>query len=281
MITQKDYSTAVDSLSGALGQGLGAQKADYLERLKSYLQNQSQAQALERNISTIKQMRDSGLIDKESPVSVEASGSVSIPRNPLMQYLMRGQMDTKHGVDKNMKTAISQYEKGASPLDNQLAAVQEGLELTSDPKNIGSLGQARTLTLKALGMNRFNEDEAKQVLPATALSSVKSLMIGGGADTSPLQGNQINSVQTLFKTLGQTLKQRHEQLKQQSIASLKASPYYDPSQDERVQSQFQARDQRFNQVLSPSPGANAMTGQPFGNLPPGLSEQDFYKQMGL
>jgi hypothetical protein len=122
-----------------------------------------------------------------------------------------------------------QYMAGLQKIQPGADAAAEGLEAINDPKNSGSLGQARTLMLKSMGMNRYNEQEAKAVLPSALQGVVSGLFNSVGDDQNPLNGSQKAAIGQFFQHQLDTSKNNHEMLKANVMNGYNMSQYADPA----------------------------------------------------
>src|SRR6266850_1901464 len=114
------------------------------ERLKNYLTEGSQKLSIQR----LQEMMKSAPEGSGATVTPEGA-SYSRGFNP---YQMQ-QRQTQGDAQARMK-ANQVYNSGLPKIQQVAQAASEGLDFANDPQNIGSLGQARTLMLKAMGMNR-------------------------------------------------------------------------------------------------------------------------------
>ncbi len=153
------------------------------------------------------------------------AGDLSIGADPYA-HVQQGQIK---GEAQAIAAANKQYNSGLPKIQQVIQAAGEGLDATNDPTNPGSLGQARTLMLKAMGMNRYNEQEAKAVLPPTLMGSVSALFNQAGGDQTPLNEVQRKNINQFFQTqLGQAA-QQHQALKSNAMNAAMSSPYANPN----------------------------------------------------
>lgn len=132
------------------------------------------------------------------------------------------------GTSSAIEKANGYYMKGLPKIQEMSKAAQMGLESVNDPKQVGSLGQARTMLLKTFGMNRYNENEANAVLPPAVRGTFAKLFNSAGDDMNPLNESQRAAVNSIFSSTLEHAKTQHEMLKQNALNSYKTSPYYEP-----------------------------------------------------
>jgi hypothetical protein len=182
----------------------------------------------------------------------------------MSKYLMAQQ---KQGINAT-KGAIDYYNKGASKLQDKAASAEEGLAATNDPNNIGSLGQARSLAIRALGMNRYNEAEAQAVLPPTLYSSISKVFNSAGDENSPMNSAQQQAMNTLFKHSLNSVQQQHDMLRSNAVSEYELHPAADPTKAQQLQqslgSQFDSHLKQVAQKYSQSaaPATPQSAGQP-------------------
>jgi hypothetical protein len=159
-----------------------------------------------------------------------AANSRATQKDAYLEALFKRKEEDKSkvGEEHAIGKAHQVYKEGLVPIQKMLSASAEGLQAISDPKQVGSLGQARTLALKAFGMNRYNQDEAKAVIPAHLQSMVAELFNKGGGDESPLDDSTRRSTASLFRNNIQAAKEQHDILKKNALANYGASLYSNP-----------------------------------------------------
>lgn len=150
-----------------------------------------------------------------------SAGTIHAGADPYAHMAMKNQQ----GDAMARQQANKAYMAGLPKLQQQAQAASEGLDFSNDPSNPGSLGQARTLMLKAMGMNRYNEQEAKAVLPPALQGHVAMLFNAVGGDMSPLNEAQRTAVNTFFKGSLDHASTQHQMLKQNAMQAYTSSPY--------------------------------------------------------
>jgi hypothetical protein len=167
----------------------------------------------------------------------------TVNNNAYMHQAMGNQKAENGAYSDANKT----YEKGLPDIQHKITAASQGLDAINDPRQIGSKGQARTLMLKAMGMNRYNDNEASAVLPASVYSQVKTLFNnatqwnGAGDlndDKNPLDPAQKQAISHFFGSVINTAKDQHDLLKQQAMQRYSGSRYADPSRAQMLQQQL-------------------------------------------
>ncbi len=192
------------------------------------LEAENTGKKIQASIGGLQQMSEQGLVPEGGSASVEGTSVGADPYAKLMGKQMQG---GAHAIEAAQKT----YNSGLQKIMPAAQAASEGMQLMSDPKNTGSLGQARTLMLKAMGMNRYNEQEAKAVLPPSLQGTVSQIFNSAGGDETPLNDSQKRSVATFFKGQLDQAKQAHETLKANSLNMYQQSPYFDAARGSQLQ----------------------------------------------
>ncbi len=163
---------------------------------------------------------------------VDISQKEESPLKYLMQSQQRGGKALSHAYDTYMKAFPDVQKRGQ--------AVSEGLEAINDPQQIGSIGQAKTLMIKNLGMNRYNQQEGNALVPNTAASVIHQIFNTVGAETNPLSDTQRQALNSVFQNSLQLTKKQHEMAKKNALGSYMNSGAYDPAQGEQFKSQVGA-----------------------------------------
>lgn len=221
-ITRQDLPYIIPGMQRQVSEADAASHAETMAKLQSYLRGQEAQSEAQRDISATEQLQD------RAPDSASvAYGKAHIGSDPYAKM----QMQQTKGVQGAVQQVNQTYNRGLDPLQKKISAAQEGLTAINDPQNPGSLGQARTLMLRSMGMNRYNEQEAKAVLPPTFYSAVNDMFTKGGGDTNPLNPTERSMVNQFFMNSLDRANQDHEQLKQNAINTYRVSPFYNPQQE--------------------------------------------------
>lgn len=168
-----------------------------------------------------------------------------------------GESKLKKDNDKNQSNALkdvyNKYDTGSKALEDKLDA-GTGLLGALKQNDQTSLGQIRSFTLKAMGLNRFNEAEGQAVSPssyrnmvATALSKAGLPVEGEGA----LNDQQRAAATKFANTLLDEAQDRHNAIKSQALAGYQTSPYFDENKYKEVSSTLGSPlDSRINKLKS-------------------------------
>lgn len=230
-LTREDFQNAMQTGGALARQNVQGQQEEKLAKLRSYLSGQEAQTKADVDIGSLKRLQ------QEAPDGASVKvGEASVGVDPYAKMMM---MQQQSGA-KAVKGALDYYNKNAVKLHDRVTAAEEGLSVTNDPNNIGSTGQARTLMIKAMGMNRYNEAEAQAVLPPTMYSQFSGFLNKAGDETNPLNDAQRQSINAFFKhTLNQT-QQQHEILKSNAISDYQMTPGADPQRAGMLQQQLGA-----------------------------------------
>ncbi len=241
------------------------QNEQALAKLKSYLApQQAGAEQAAKNKENLATLQSPQFQDQLNNGGSAAAGDLHVGADPYAHV----QQNQLKGEAQAIAAANKQYASGLPKIQQVVQAAGEGLEATNDPTNPGSLGQARTLMLKAMGMNRYNEEEAKAVLPPTLQGYVSGLFNQAGGDQTPLNEVQRQNINQFFKTQLGTAKQQHDALKANAMNAAMSSPYANPSTTPAhlqglgapIDQMLQTTSQRFSQV--PKTQGPNLTAQP-------------------
>lgn len=182
--------------------------------------------------------QDASVAKTQSLLTANPSAAVSVSSDGASIHPIdenkAGDKDKK-GEESAIKNATSLYNRGLPKIQQTMLAAQEGLKTVNDPNQIGSLGTGRTLALKMFGMNRYNENEAKAVVPSTLQGHLSSLMNATGDDSTPLNEAQKRSLNTIFLNGIQGAKDQHDLLKQNALGSYSSSLYSKPERSQALQ----------------------------------------------
>lgn len=237
-------------------------------------------QAMQQSdLATLQKMHDQGLVENGGQAK---AGELSTGADPYARMLSQQQ----HGSASAIQHATDQYMKGAGKLQDVAGSINEGLDAINDPKQIGSVGAARTLLIKSFGMNRYNGDEGKGLVGGNTWGSAQGLLNSLGDDNNPLQPNQRQAISNLLQSGYQTVKGKHEDLKSQVHSAYQVSPYYDQSRDAGLDKLAQPLDQRLTSMGQrfASPQAAAAPAPAATSPQPGLvdrAKQGLMNMLGL
>lgn len=206
-------------------------------------------------------------------------GDVSLSHkeeNPA-KYLF---MNTK-ATSGAAKHSYDMYAKALPDIQKGLQSAQEGLEAVNDPNQINSIGQAKTLLIKNLGMNRYNQQEGNALVQPQYAQIFNELYNKLGNDQNPLTETQRRAINSTFSGALQRVKAQHATAKQTALGSFRTSGYYDPSTEQSltnnmggdVDKNIDSTIERFKQVPQ-NPGY-----QPGAQTPPQQSAFDKLKGM--
>jgi hypothetical protein len=202
--------------------GLDAQKYAANKDADVSAKEQEQSNAIE----AVKQMADSGMANDGGSITVNGVGFGK-------GYDPNKAIATNNRIsDQAIKDTTNNYNKGLPKIQDQFNAASEGLQFVNDPRNVGSLGQARTLALKSMGMNRYNEQEAKAVVPPALQGTISQLFNSAGGDETPLNESQKRALNTFFMSTADQAHQKHELLKNNTIGGYQQRNGYDPNKAE-------------------------------------------------
>lgn len=213
-------------------QAMEAQNAVKLEQLRALLQGQSQDATINKARDLQSNLESSKPGHKYSAAVGANSATISESDQDLSGKMA---MDAKKGEEKAIQGANSAYNKGASKIVQTAQASKEGLDLVNDPKQTGSLGQARTLALKMFGMNRYNENEAKAVVPPALQGTFSGIMNFAGDDATPLNEAQKRSLNSLFQGGLQNAKDQHDLLRKNAMGVYNSSLYSNPNRSQALE----------------------------------------------
>lgn len=238
MITREMFQSLQPGVAALTNQINANKRAQQEAELRKYLQarepelaGQKQAAQNKANLDTL---NDPALQSQVNNGGMAKVGDLTVGADPYAHMIAAGEK----GEEAARQKAIQNYNKSLPKLQQQFQAANEGLSFVNDPKNIGSVGQAKTLMLKAMGMNRFNEDEARAVLPSTLHQAVSTFFNSGGGDNNPMDANQQAMVNQFFRSQIHNVKQQHDLLRQSSLDTYDSSRYAAPTGHQTLQNKL-------------------------------------------
>lgn len=233
----KDYSrSATNDTSQALAQMLQHQ-ADQSQQQSQFTQgHQNDLENMQKksDLGKEEQERNLGLAQRGIEDNAKAGrnlsykvGDVDIKQqedSPL-KYLMHSQQAGAHAQSH----AYDTYMKAFPEVQKRAQSSMEGLEAINDPNQIGSVGQAKTLMIKNLGMNRYNEQEGNALVPKQLSQVIHGIYNGTFGDDNPLTDTQRQALNTVFQGGLSIAKKQHEMAKNNAVGSLVHSGIADPN----------------------------------------------------
>jgi hypothetical protein len=255
MPNQDGVPTLSDLINNAVKSGDEANK-NQTALAHLILGDQLGQKTTDRNLQTAQDVVDkySGR-GKKVGATIGKDGSVSLSENEpslISQALGRSKAEgsaVQHVVDI--------YQHGLPEIIKQQQALKEGLDTINDPKQVGSLGQARSLAIRSTGMTRFNEHEGNQMVPATASQKVAEIFNYAGDGSSPLNDAQRAALNQVFMNGLKQTKDRHDMLKKNALNSYQVSPFFDATR----------ADQLNNTIGSPFEESYKQSMDTYKNLP--------------
>lgn len=238
-----DYRSAVDArnleqMGPAAGDASAASLADFLNknvqaerdrRQQSSMQAQKAQLDKEAQARELSQAQDIVDSNAKAGVSVSAkvgNAAITQKEDSPLKYLMQSQ---QHGA-KALSHAYDTYMKAFPEVQKRAQAASEGLEAVNDPNQVGSVGQAKTLMIKNLGMNRYNQQEGNALVPGNVSQVVHSIFNFTGDGSNPLSDIQRQALNTVFQGSLAISKKQHEMAKQNALGSYMNSGFADPAQ---------------------------------------------------
>lgn len=185
--------------------------------------------------------------------------------NPL-KYLLHSQQSG----NKALQHAYDMYAHGQPKIQERLGAISEGLDAANDPQQINSIGAAKTLLIKSLGMNRYNQQEGNQLVPPQLGSTIHQIYNALGGEMNPLTASQRDAVVKTLRNGLQATKASHQNLKGMALGSYKTSGYYDPNSASNLQSMMGQEvdksidelDKKYSQPVNQMPTGSGVPQQP-------------------
>lgn len=226
-------------------------------------------QEQERNINTLQDLLGKSTPGHKMNFKVgDVSGGES-DENPL-KYAFQDQKLQ----GKALSHAYDIYAKGLPDLNKKIQASSEGLDIINDPSQIGALGQARSLMLRSMGMNRYNEQEASKSLPPSLFGTVKQMFQGAEGwsgnptdankfgDVNPMNALQKKAADSFFRGNLKSAQDQHQLLKKTALGSYQQSGFYDPARAVDFQATVgKDLDDSLNKRLMPGPNAQVSNQQ--------------------
>lgn len=290
-----DYRSPVDEANQkALGFGATMDQAnslaDFLQKGNQFRQQQQQPFNLAKQKSQLESEAEArqleqaqGVVDNQAKAgrAINAKiGGVDISQkedNPL-KYMFRV---TQKGNDATSK-AYSMYASDLGKLKSGVDASKEGLDAVSDPNQMGSMGIIRSNMLRAMGMNRYNDQEASKSLPPALYQTVRTLFTGAtsgwdgqnvkaGDDNNPLTPQQKAAATGFFRGHIANAQNQHDMIKNKARGSLRSSGYFSPDTAKTLEDGLSNSgfDQYTSGILAPKPGSVPVN---YNSPPPGAGQ---------
>lgn len=158
-------------------------------------------------------------------------GDVSIQTDP---YAKQQQHQTDQEA-KASKAAFDSYSKQTGKLPQVINSVNEIMDQLKDPNGI-SPGIIKTKMISALGMNRYNAQEAAALLPPTAREKLEGLLTFTGMQSQPITPGSPShqALQKFSQDLLNSAQSAHNQAKQSAIGMYSSNPYASPARSEML-----------------------------------------------
>lgn len=234
------------AIAGAQGENpfVKAKSEEKLAKLKQYLQDKSDQQKVERDIESVRRIRG----DKElyQPGESLKAGEISIGSDPTAHLMQANQ----RGEAAAIKQAQDLYSKAVPDLRKKMTAINEGLDAVNNPNDPGALGKARTAILSSMGMNRYNENEAKAILPPNMYSTASGLFNMGGDDSNPLSDVQKKATNSFFTGQLDNIRQQHSASKQSAINAAMSSPFATQMTSQRLANLGQPEEEYLGKIAT-------------------------------
>lgn len=161
---------------------------------------------------------------KANPGSAVSTDRTSInPMPSIKQAQQANQVETQA-----LNKAYGLYNSGAKGLSGKLDTLEEATNVLSKPNQM-TLGTMRSLVLRASGLNRFNDEEAKNLVPPTAQGAFSRIGSWAGGDSQSVTPSQIKDASEFFNGVANSVKTNHEALKQQALQQYSSMPGANPN----------------------------------------------------
>lgn len=266
----------VPTLSDLLGQA--SNLGDSMIKQQQFQQQQQQpfelakqkaqlgGEAQQRELDQAKNIVNEGSgVGKRMAVKVGDTSVAEQEENPL-KYMMKNQ---QYG-NKALSHAYDTYMKAFPEVQKRAQSASEGLEAVNDPNQVGSIGQAKTLLIKNLGMNRYNQQEGNALVPGNLSQIFHQMYNTVGGDENPLTDTQRQAMNTVFHNSLQIAKKQHDMAKNNALGSYMQSGYADPMQAQQFKSQV---GQDFDKQLNDTVDRFKEVPKTVGYQPPGSGSQ--------
>lgn len=188
-------------------------------------------EALDTNISRAQQLAGE---NPNAGVTIAEGGNVGISR-PAPDPYIKQQMHLADQDTNAAKMAFNTYNKGA---DKRTQQIQKFDNILSNLNSPGALqgGLAKTEIIGALGMNRFNQQEAASIYgPSFQNLYAKAVNAMGGSEGT-LSPGQINSTRQAIAEMYQAAKDAENSSRQGALSQYRgSSPASNPQTLQRLQ----------------------------------------------
>jgi len=241
MPLQSDLASLQPGINSLTQLILGDQNARRQNQQKADLDVDKANREQQNSLATLKQLQN------EAPDGASVRvGDLSSGVDPYVA----AQRKMMQGGASAIQSAVKAYQSGVPKIQDALGSAFEGLQAVNDPNNRMARGQAKTLMLKSLGMNRFNEQEAKSLLPNSIYGSIANIGNAADNDATPLTQNEQSALNSAFMTAANTAHDKHQQLVQNVTNGYAMNPFADPSRESQLANIGAPIENSFQQKMS-------------------------------
>lgn len=155
----------------------------------------------------------------KSGAMIHGPGGEAIGTDPQVKQQAAGVKQDNDAYNK----AYNNYNKG---LDKQIDQVQKMSKLMENLNNPNAVsgGIAKTEIIGALGMNRYNQQEAASIFGPTATGLYSKLVNAMGGSEGSLSPGQIESTKAAVKDMYQAAKDAHEAKRGNALDMYRGNP---------------------------------------------------------
>jgi hypothetical protein len=247
-IADVGLASLLQGMRGDQAQSLQKQQADSeLKNLLAHAQAQgdqerqnitAKGEQEQKNAAAQDQLERSGYdyVKSTAPDGSQIhSGKYSSGVDPTIALHKQQLTDQSKALDK----VNSDYTKAIPKLQDQAAALEEYKGALANPNQM-TIGTVKSLALKAMGMNRYNKDEANAVLPPSVQGIAANIMNMGGGNESPLNPQQLNDATNFGAMMVKSLEQKHNIIKANALNGYMMNPRHDQDAASALQNQMGA-----------------------------------------
>lgn len=170
-------------------------------------------------------------------------GEMAIGADPYAH----SQMMMANQDQKNLNGAVSIYNHAMPKMADQMATAQKLMETLNDPNNPATVGTVKSLMIRLHGMNRYNQEEASDMLQHTLQQQGANLgNFFGSADNAKIDPTQVEGIRQVVQHAVGAMKNEHDLIRNQAFNSYQMSNTANSGTMAKLQNLGQPMDERLD-----------------------------------
>ncbi len=227
-----------------LSQRMQGQQAQQSQAHQTAMQQQAynlKQKGQDADAEKLQGMVDSGLVPDGGGAKI---GDVSFSKGYDQAKLQREQSNLDQ---KNMTGAVSMYNHALPKVADKADAANKLMDQMNDPSNPLTAGVTKSLLIRLHGMNRYNQEEAGDMIKKTAQSYGANIgNIFGSDQNTLLDPTQVDGVRRVVAHAMDATKAEHDLIKNQAINTYRMTNTANPTSMDKLQGMSQPADKMFD-----------------------------------